>query len=293
MRCSVSGSFSPGSSGPMWTCARRTQAASAESGATPAGQGLRMSPASFVSPALSVSPAHSSRTNPAGSSPVRDTCRPTCIPTCPPSSSAPETRLMSWGFEMTRPRRAAHSSMAKTPRTSVAVVTTDAAPTMRAMRHARSFAPPTWPLSSDIAHLPASSTHTTAGSCILLATYGATARTAMPQAPTKTMPSQPCAKASPVHAPTLSKPGRPASSAMRCGAQARAPSSSLAIFWARTQPFAVNPAMAIWLMRAPCRAGCAGRAGSAYLARHPVPPGPHSRCLPAFHLRPFPRGSRA
>ena len=29
------------------------------------------------------------------------------------------------------------------------------------------------------------------------------ARTAMPHAPTKMMPSQPCAKASPAHAPTL------------------------------------------------------------------------------------------
>ena len=249
-----------------------------------------MSPASFVSP------AHSSRTNPAGSSPVRDTCRPTRTPTCSPSSSAPETCLMSWGFAITRPCRDAHSSMAKAPRTSVAVVTTGVAPTMRAMRRARSFAPPTWPLSSDIAHLPASSTHTTAGSCILLVTYGAMARTAMPHAPTKTMPSQPCAKASPAHAPTLSKPGRPTSSEMRCGAQARAPSSSLTIFWARTQPFVVNPAMAIWLMRAPRRAGRAGLAYPAcpaYLACHPVSPGAHPCCLPAFRLHPFPRGSRA
>ncbi len=117
---------------------------------------------------------------------------------------------------MTSPRRAAHSSTANSSFTSVAVETAACPPVMPAMIRAKSFAPPTWPDSRGTTNLPASSTLTTAGSVNLSRTWGAMARTAMPEAPTNTSASSP-AKCSAVHVARLPYASTPISSAKRAG----------------------------------------------------------------------------
>ena len=71
----------------------------------------------------------------------------------------------------------------------MAVVTTAVAPTASARRAARRLAPPMWPERRGMTNCPSSSTASTAGSVPLSRTWGAMARTAMPQAPTNTMAS--------------------------------------------------------------------------------------------------------
>ena len=92
-------------------------------------------------------------------------------------------------LEMAQPFLAAQSSTGKRPVTSVAVVTTAAAPRYAARRRARELAPPMWPERRGMTYCPVSSRASTAGSVTLLFTKGAISRTAMPQAPTKTMAS--------------------------------------------------------------------------------------------------------
>ena len=86
---------------------------------------------------------------------------------------------------MAQPFSAANTSTANFPLTSVAVVITGTAPREPASRRASLLAPPTWPERRGMTNRPPSSTATTAGSRNLSRTQGATARTAMPQAPTK------------------------------------------------------------------------------------------------------------
>ena len=103
-----------------------------------------------------------------------------------PASSLPETSLIRAAFATAQPCVRAHSSTANTPLTSVAVVTAAAPPVTRAISRASAFAPPRCPDASGMANCPLSSTAITAGSLVLLARCGATARTAMPAAPTYT-----------------------------------------------------------------------------------------------------------
>ena len=106
-----------------------------------------------------------------------------------PERTLEEKRTMASGLSTRQFCRLAHSSTAKIPRTSVAVVMTAVPPRQAATRRARSLAPPRWPLRMGIAKRPVSSTTTTAGSLALWRTWGATARTAMPAAPKKTRAS--------------------------------------------------------------------------------------------------------
>ena len=100
-----------------------------------------------------------------------------------PASNAPLTCLMRSGSATMQPCRLAHSSTAKRPCRSVAVVMTGTAPHTAASRRASALAPPRWPDSSGTANRPHSSSTTTAGSAALLRQYGAMARTAIPTAP--------------------------------------------------------------------------------------------------------------
>ena len=106
--------------------------------------------------------------------------------TVSPASSFAETALMRVGSAAVRPCTRAHSSKAKTPFRSVAVVMTASAPQRRAISRASAFAPPRCPERRGTAKRAHSSTATTAGSAALPVRYGADARTAMPAAPMKT-----------------------------------------------------------------------------------------------------------
>lgn len=86
-------------------------------------------------------------------------------------------------------RNPGRSSRLGNPDPSVAVVMTASAPSQAATCRARSLAPPWCPPQSATAKRPWSSTHTTAGSVCLVASKGATARNAIPTAPTRTSPS--------------------------------------------------------------------------------------------------------
>ena len=107
-------------------------------------------------------------------------------PTGSPSSSRPETSLIFSGLPMARPWPLAQVSTANSPRPSVAVVITGTAPSPRPSSRAKALAPPMWPETRGMAKRPFSSRQSTAGSWALCRRWGATARTAMPAAPTKT-----------------------------------------------------------------------------------------------------------
>ena len=81
------------------------------------------------------------------------------------------------------------SSGARRSWTSVAVVMTGSAPTAAETSLAQAFAPPRCPESREIQCFPHSSMTSTAGSDALLTTCGAMARTAMPDAMMKRIPS--------------------------------------------------------------------------------------------------------
>ena len=87
--------------------------------------------------------------------------------TVSPASRREDTPRIRSGQGTSRPCRRAHWSAAKTPLTSVAVVSTASAPVRAAIRRARSLAPPRWPDRMGTAYRPASSTTTTAGSVLL------------------------------------------------------------------------------------------------------------------------------
>ena len=118
--------------------------------------------------------------------------------TVPPAKILAETALMPWGSVTAQFWRLAHSSTVNRPPTSVAVVMTATAPQIVEISLARSLAPPRCPDTTGTAKRPHSSTATTAGSRALLFRKGATARTAMPTAPTNTSASKE-ANASSVH----------------------------------------------------------------------------------------------
>ena len=118
--------------------------------------------------------------------------------TVSPAKILAETALMPWGSVTAQFWCFAHSSTANSPLASVAVVMTATAPQMAAISLARSLPPPRWPETTGTAKRPHSSTATTAGSRALLFRNGATARTAMPTAPTNTSASK-APKASAVH----------------------------------------------------------------------------------------------
>ena len=82
------------------------------------------------------------------------------------------------------PFSAAKTSAANIPFTSVAVVITGIPPVISAARTAYRFASPRCPDRIGIQKAPFSSITRTAGSSVLFLTKGATALTAMPQAPT-------------------------------------------------------------------------------------------------------------
>ena len=87
--------------------------------------------------------------------------------------------------EIAQPARAANSSTANFPFTSVAVVMTASAPSALDSCTVSRFAPPMCPERSGITCRARSSRTKTAGSVFLSRTYGAISRTAMPHAPTK------------------------------------------------------------------------------------------------------------
>ena len=124
----------------------------------------------------------------------------------------------------------AHSSTAKMPWASVAVVITGTAPHTAASARARSLAPPRWPDSTGTAKRPHSSSTTTAGSDALLRQWGAMARTAMPTAPTKTRASL-CVNCRAVH-PARETPPLPQRSTL--------PGRASASRWASARPVSVK-----------------------------------------------------
>ena len=77
---------------------------------------------------------------------------------------AAETAFASFMSSMTQPFSVAQVSTENFPFTSVAVVITGTAPIAWAMVFVRPLAPPIWPDKREIAKVPCSSTHTTAGS---------------------------------------------------------------------------------------------------------------------------------
>ena len=79
----------------------------------------------------------------------------------------------------------ANTSTAKSPFTSVAVVKTGVARSFAASSSAKALAPPRWPLKRGMTKVPPSSSTSTAGSRRLSRTWGAMARTAMPEAQQK------------------------------------------------------------------------------------------------------------
>ncbi len=109
--------------------------------------------------------------------------------TVSPETSAAPTAARSEPSSILNPILSPRKSRAGTPKESLAVVTTGAAPSVSATRSARAFAPPSCPPQSATANLPASSTHTTPESRRLSSRSGATRRTAAPVAIKRTMPS--------------------------------------------------------------------------------------------------------
>ena len=130
---------------------------------------------------------------------------------------AAETAL-AWAMpSMKRPFSAAQVSTEKRPLTSVAVVTAGTAPRASPSRRARALAPPMWPESRGITKRAVSSTASTAGSVRLSRTWGAIARTAMPQAPTNTMAST-CRNTAPAKSAKGGAMGAKPSASSRAGA---------------------------------------------------------------------------
>ena len=106
-----------------------------------------------------------------------------------PSRMAAETALAATRLPRWSPCSAAQASTANLPFTSVAVVTTGNASRCAASSSASALAPPMWPESRDTTNRAVSSIATTAGSAVLSRTWGAMARTAMPQELTKIITS--------------------------------------------------------------------------------------------------------
>ena len=141
-----------------------------------------------------------------------------------PASSAAEKALIRLVSGMAQPWARAQSSTGNTPPASVAVVTTGTAPQAAAICRARALAPPRWPDTRGTAKCPCSSMATTAGSLSLAVRWGATARTAMPQAPTYTSPA-PGAKCSAVQPARVTGPPQRTASPPRASARRRARAS--------------------------------------------------------------------
>ena len=125
-------------------------------------------------------------------------------PARPSSSRAAANALASCRDDRVKPFFTAHSSTAKSPFTSVAVVKTGAAPNAFAKCRASALAPPICPAKIGTTKLPFSSITRTGGSSSFPLIKGAMERTAMPAAPIKTNPS-PARKSLPV---TSFKDGR-------------------------------------------------------------------------------------
>ena len=120
-------------------------------------------------------------------------------PTFSPASRAADTALARVMSSINRSFALANTSTAKRPFTSVAVVSTGVALSCAARSSARALAPPRCPLSRGMTKVPPSSMTSTAGSVRLSRTWGAMARTAMPEAQTNTRASA-CRNPSPAHA---------------------------------------------------------------------------------------------
>ena len=142
---------------------------------------------------------------------------------------------------MASPCSAAQASTENRPLTSVAVVTAAAAPSASASRSARALAPPIWPDSRGITNRARSSAATTAGSVRLSRTWGAMARTAMPQELMKISASISRNRGAVKSARGGAMASRP-SSASRSGANSRHPS-----------PASARAARTRRAVRSPCR----------------------------------------
>ena len=119
----------------------------------------------------------------------------TAITMISPCNSFPDTCRIASGLHTRRPFFLANTSTAKSPFTSVAVVTTAAECNASAICCASSLAPPRCPDSTGITNCPASSSTSTGLSTVLWRIKGAMARTAIPRAPMK-ITGNCCAKAS-------------------------------------------------------------------------------------------------
>ena len=123
-----------------------------------------------------------SSVSPGGKLPVKGKSLTT--PALPLASKEAAKALAVFNDDKKNPLRAAHSSTANKPLTSVAVVITGTAPKWRANIRAISLAPPMCPDKSGMTKFPFSSATRTGESESFRLTNGATRRTAIPAAPT-------------------------------------------------------------------------------------------------------------